>query len=311
MLADEVGLDALPTTKYWKVPTAPSARTRVSSSLAMTLSRRRERARGGRQTHPAPHRHSGPFELERGVRPVTRPPGSAMRSREVEAGGQLEVVAPRAARRRRGSRRTARRRRSARRPGSPRARTARRRAAGRASSTSIVRSIAVEHLEQLAPRARVEVRRRLVEHEQRAGASRAPSRSPRAGARPSRAGAARASAASVHPHGRRAPRRRARATSARSSPRFSGPKATSSRTVGMNSWSSGSWNTSPTRARSSCSVSPPTSSPATSSSPSPRSRPLRWSISVVLPAPLGPSTATRSPCSTCRSTPRERRLPVG
>ena len=37
--------------------------------------------------------------------------------------------------------------------------------------------------------------------------------------------------------------------------------------------------------------------------PRPVSRPLRWSISVVLPAPLGPRTATRSPCATCRSTP--------
>ena len=56
----------------------------------------------------------------------------------------------------------------------------------------------------------------------------------------------------------------------------------------MNSWSSGSWKTSPTRARSAGSVSGPTGSPATSSSPAPRSSPLRWSISVVLPAPFGP-----------------------
>ena len=81
----------------------------------------------------------------------------------------------------------------------------------------------------------------------------------------------------------------------------------------MNSWSSGSWKTSPTRARSAGSVSGPTASPATSSSPAPRRRPLRWSISVVLPAPLGPSTATRSPWATVRSRPRStsraRRVP--
>ena len=168
----------------------------------------------------------------------------------------------------------------------------------------------VEQLDQLAARARVEVRRRLVEHEQARAASRARSRSRRAGAGRARAGAAR---------GRRAPAcaRRVSAsairssTSSREQPRLSGPNATSSRTVGMNSWSSGSWKTSPTRARRSRTSSWPTRRPATSSSPSPVSSALRWSISVVLPAPLGPRTATRSPWVTCRSTPSRPTTPFG
>ena len=97
----------------------------------------------------------------------------------------------------------------------------------------------------------------------------------------------------------------------REQPWLSGPNATSSRTVGMNSWSSGSWKTSPTRDRSSRMSSPPTRSPATSSSPAPVSRPLRWSISVVLPAPLGPRIATRSPWATCRSRPASPQTPFG
>ena len=143
-----------------------------------------------------------------------------------------------------------------------------------------------ERLQQLAPRARVEVGRRLVEHQQRAGPSPARSRSRRGGAARARAGAARGRRRA--PSARRPAPGSRPATSGADMPRFSGPNATSSRTVGMNSWSSGSWNTSPTRARSSRTSSRPTSMPATSSSPEPGSSPFRWSISVVLPAPFGP-----------------------
>ena len=97
----------------------------------------------------------------------------------------------------------------------------------------------------------------------------------------------------------------------REHPRLSGPNATSSRTVGMNSWSSGSWNTSPTRARRSRTSSCPTRRPATSSLPAPVLSPLRWSMNVVLPAPLGPSSATRSPWRRCRSMPRSASRPFG
>ena len=154
-------------------------------------------------------------------------------------------------------------------------------------TTSIVRSSRAEHLQQLAARARVEVRRRLVEHEHPRVASRARSRSRRAAAGRARAGAARGRprAPSAPPPAPRATRSTA---SSRASPRLSGPNATSSRTVGMNSWSSGSWNTSPTRARRS------RTSPRDVACRPPRgprrraAAPLRWSISVVLPAPFGP-----------------------
>ena len=87
-------------------------------------------------------------------------------------------------------------------------------------------------------------------------------------------------------------------------PKFAGPNATSSATVGMNSWSSGSWKTIPTRRRISRRCSLTTGSPATATVPvCAVSTPLRCSTNVVLPAPLGPSSATRSPGSMRRSTP--------
>ena len=78
-------------------------------------------------------------------------------------------------------------------------------------------------------------------------------------------------------------------------PRFAGPNATSSRTVGMKSWSSGSWKTMPTRRRISLRLSFATGRPPTSTARAAAWMPLRCSTRVVLPAPLGPSRATRSP----------------
>ena len=95
-------------------------------------------------------------------------------------------------------------------------------------------------------------------------------------------------------------------------PRLAGPKATSSATVGMNSWSSGSWNTIPTRRRISLRCSAATGRPATAILPAPgRSTPLHWSTRVVLPAPLGPSRATRSPRWTWKLTPNSAWCPSG
>ena len=137
---------------------------------------------------------------------------------------------------------------AARRTGAPRARTAAA-ANGRSCVTSsIVRSSRVERLQQLAARARVQARRRLVEHEQ-PRVHRQHGRDRHAAALAERELVRRAVGDVLHPHGRQRATRPV--ASRRRTPRFSGPNATSSRTVGMNSWSSGSWNTRPTRARSS------------------------------------------------------------
>ena len=135
-------------------------------------------------------------------------------------------------------------------------------------TTSIVRSIGVEHLEQLAPRARVEVRRRLVEHEQ-PRVHREHGRDRHAPPLAERELVRRAVRHVLHPHGRQRVRHARAAPRSRARPRLSGPKATSSPTVGMNSWSSGSWNTSPTRGAQLAHV-VADARPATSSSPSPR-----------------------------------------
>lgn len=108
----------------------------------------------------------------------------------------------------------------------------------------------------------------------------------------------------------------ARSTQASSSapftPAAAGPNATSSRTVGMNSWSSGSWKTMPTRRLISAMFRLSTGSPATVTVPVPPVRmPLRCSTSVVLPAPFGPSSATRSPRATQKSTPNRAWCPSG
>ncbi len=96
------------------------------------------------------------------------------------------------------------------------------------------------------------------------------------------------------------------------SPAAAGPNATSSRTVGMKSWSSGSWKTMPTRRRTSAMCRGPTSSPATVTVPVPPVRmPLRCSTRVVLPAPFGPSSATRSPRAMEKSTPNRAWCPSG
>jgi hypothetical protein len=101
-------------------------------------------------------------------------------------------------------------------------------------------------------------------------------------------------------------------TSSRDSPALAGPNATSSATVGMNNWSSGSWNTMPTRWRIPATVASVNSTPPTLTLPSDaRSNPFVCSIRVVLPAPFGPSTATRSPSATRRSTPRRAGVPSG
>ena len=109
-----------------------------------------------------------------------------------------------------------------------------------------------------------------------------------------------------------APRRSAPPSSSPRSPRLAGPNATSSRTVDMNSWSSGSWNTIPTRRRISARFAFSTASPPTVTVPRVATlMPLSASTSVVLPAPLGPSIATRSPAATSRSTPSRAPVAVG
>ena len=96
-----------------------------------------------------------------------------------------------------------------------------------------------------------------------------------------------------HAPARSSPGRRARAPEI---PRLVGPNATSARTEPMNSWSSGSWKTMPTRRRISARFGFSTGQSADLTVPAPAWRmPLRCSTSVVLPAPLGPSRATRSP----------------
>ena len=93
---------------------------------------------------------------------------------------------------------------------------------------------------------------------------------------------------------------------------WSGPKATSSYTVGLNSWSSGSWNTSPTRARIRRTVDRSTTVPPIRTVPWVGSwMPLRCSISVLLPAPFGPTRATFSPAPIERSSPLSASNPSG
>ena len=85
-------------------------------------------------------------------------------------------------------------------------------------------------------------------------------------------------------------------------------------TVGMNSWSSGSWKTMPTRRRISAQVGrlgrPAGRRPRPRPPPAAR-MPLRCSTSVVLPAPLGPSRATRSPACDGEVDAEQRLVPVG
>ena len=176
-------------------------------------------------------------------------PGAWYHELEVEAAGQLEVV-----RREQGPvgqdlvAGPVRHHRAGRR-GSPRARTARRRAAGRGwSAASSARSARAC---RAAPGARAD-RGSPTARRARAGAGAWPARwrSPPGAARPSRAGRAPcqppapcAPRAAPRPRGAR-PRRDRGPGSAARRPR---PRAT----VGMNSWSSGSWKTRPTRRRSS------------------------------------------------------------
>ena len=95
------------------------------------------------------------------------------------------------------------------------------------------------------------------------------------------------------------------------SPRLDGPNPTSAATVGMNNWSSGSWKTMPTRRRISTMLVRSTSSPAILTVPARAVRmPFRCRTSVVLPAPLGPSRATRSPGWTWRSMPFRALVPI-
>ena len=91
----------------------------------------------------------------------------------------------------------------------------------------------LQDVEQLAARARVEIRGGLVEHEQRR-LHREHGRDRDAASLAERELVRRAVADVAHAHGTRAAATR-RSTSARSRPMLSGPKATSSRTVGMNS----------------------------------------------------------------------------
>ena len=77
---------------------------------------------------------------------------------------------------------------------------------------------------------------------------------------------------------------------ASAAPMWSGPKATSSNTVGLKSWSSGSWKTSPTIGADAADRRA-VDDGARRSGPSRgvgSRMPLRWSSSVLLPAPFGP-----------------------
>ena len=93
---------------------------------------------------------------------------------------------------------------------------------------------------------------------------------------------------------------------------WNGPKATSSKTVGLKSWSSGSWKTRPTSARIRLTLRRSTSVPAIRTEPCVgRLIPLRWSMSVLFPAPFGPTRATFSPRAIRRPTPRSASKPSG
>ena len=163
---------------------------------------------------------------------------------------------------------------------------------------------------------RVEVRRRLVEHEQRR------SHRQRAGDRESLAAAAREPVGVLGrgaPTGRRgaARPRRARAPRRPAAAGSRGRTRTSSRTVPVTSCASGSWNTIATcvaqlrRPSRSAVSSPPTSTvPSTRPGTACGMRPLSASASVDLPEPLGPSSSTTSPaCDVERHTRRGSRHP--
>ena len=114
---------------------------------------------------------------------------------------------------------------------------------------STVTSRPTQDLGEFAAAGRVEVGRRLVEHQdlrvhRQHRRHRDPAALPEA-----TGGAAAGRRASAMPTAVERARRPARSSSAPRRPRLAGPNATSSRTVGMNSWSSGSWKTMPTRRR--------------------------------------------------------------
>jgi len=101
-------------------------------------------------------------------------------------------------------------------------------------------------------------------------------------------------------------------TSASERPWFSGPKATSSNTVGMKSWSSESWKTNPILRRTSAAVFFERTVPPTSTvPPEGRISPVRASIMVDFPAPLAPTRAQASPCSSRKETPFSASVPSG
>ena len=93
--------------------------------------------------------------------------------------------------------------------------------------------------------------------------------------------------------------------------RFSGPNATSAATVVVTIWSSGFWNTTPIERRA-LRYAPASAPCASSNTVWPISLTVPWSgaanpairrASVDLPAPLGPTSAMRSPGPTRKSTP--------
>ena len=101
-------------------------------------------------------------------------------------------------------------------------------------------------------------------------------------------------------------------TSSSGRPMLRGPNATSSRMLVMNSMLSGSWKTTPTRWRTPLTVSGVTATFSIATTPSCACvMPFRWPISVDLPAPLGPSSATRSPWATVRLMPSSAFVPSG
>ena len=101
-------------------------------------------------------------------------------------------------------------------------------------------------------------------------------------------------------------------TSGSERPWFRGPKATSSNTVGMNSWSSESWKTNPIRRRTSSAVFLDSTVPPTSTDPPDGSMsPVRASIMVDFPAPLAPTRAQASPCSSRKEMPFRASVPSG
>ena len=176
-------------------------------------------------------------------------------------------------------------------------------------TTRIVRSRPSRMVGELPPGGRVEVRGRLVEHEQlRLHREHRRDRDPPA--LPEAEVVRRAVDVRRPCRRRRAPRRPGRRARRPRRPRLAGPKATSSRTVGMNSWSSGSWKTMATRRRISARLAFVTGSPPTVTVPACGSRmPLRCRTRVVLPAPFGPEHG--DPLAGGRRAGRRRRAPRG